>query len=84
MKAVCCEAHLSQVCDLQLMFPVDLHREAWSLAALPGEDYLTYRHARQETRRVVRECEGLQLLSIFAYQGFLRGRELCSSREAYG
>ncbi|CAL1158428.1 unnamed protein product [Cladocopium goreaui] len=70
-----------EVCDLLLMFPVDLRREAWSLAALPSEEYLSYRGAHQETRRVVENCEALQLLSIFAWQGATRGTEICAHKE---
>eukprot|EP00913_Durusdinium_trenchii_P031219 g29232.t1 len=39
-----------EVCDLLLMFPVDIQREAWSLAALPSEEYLSYRGATQDDR----------------------------------
>ncbi|CAK9030947.1 unnamed protein product [Durusdinium trenchii] len=70
-----------EVCDLLLMFPVDIQREAWSLAALPSEEYLSYRGATQETRRVVEQCEALQLLSIFTWQGAVRAPDLCSDTE---
>eukprot|EP00931_Biecheleriopsis_adriatica_P118910 TRINITY_DN94215_c0_g1_i1.p1 TRINITY_DN94215_c0_g1~~TRINITY_DN94215_c0_g1_i1.p1 ORF type:complete len:472 (-),score=102.32 TRINITY_DN94215_c0_g1_i1:5-1357(-) len=66
-----------EVCDPTLMFPVDFRRQAWSLAAQPSPDYLGFRGATQESRRVVESCEALQLLSVLAWQGARRAAVSC-------
>ncbi|CAJ1363561.1 unnamed protein product [Effrenium voratum] len=66
-----------EVCDLLLMFPVDMRREAWSLAAMPAEDYLAFRGAGQDMQRTVEYCQALQLMSVFAWQGAVRAPQMC-------
>eukprot|EP00439_Symbiodinium_sp_Y106_P053348 s2207_g7.t1 len=69
-----------EVCDAHLMFPVDIQRQAWSLAAAP-EEYLRFRGAEQDKRSARELCQSLQLLSISAWQGARRSALSCRDQE---